>query len=133
MKKKLSLFSLSAVLACGIFTFSNNVYAITLLKELKDDSYSTEVLTVLDSQGVSYLTTEENLRTPTGLPIYKTELYYANLDELRQQPEFFEFKKDVEGHLYKGTLELYQAEIENDGSWKAMYSGVISRVESSNE
>lgn len=133
MKKKLSLFSLSAVLACGIFTFSNNVYAITLLKELKDDSYSTEVLTVLDSQGVSYLTTEENLRTPTGLPIYKTEVYYANLDELRQQPEFFEFKKDVEGHLYKGTLELYQAEIENDGSWKAMYSGVISRVESSNE
>ncbi|WP_339176273.1 hypothetical protein MKY51_07535 [Solibacillus sp. FSL R5-0691] len=133
MKKKLSLFLLSAVVACGIFTFSNNVYAITQLKELKDDSYSTEVLTVLDSQGVSYLTTEENLRTPTGLPIYKTELYYANLDELRQQPEFFEFKKDVEGHLYKGTLELYQAEIENDGSWKAMYSGVISRVESSNE
>lgn len=133
MKKKLSLFSLSAVVACGIFTFSNNVYAIKLLKELKDDSYSTEVLTVLDAQGVSYLTTEENLRTPTGLPIYKTELYYANLDELRQQPEFFEFRKDVEGHLYKGTLELYQAEIENDGSWKAMYSGVISRVESSNE
>ena len=133
MKKKLSLLLLSAVVACGIFTFSNNVYAITQLKELKDDSYSTEVLTVLDSQGVSYLTTEENLHTPSGLPIYKTEVYYANLDELRQQPEFFEFKKDVAGHLYKGTLELYQTEIEDDGSWKAMYSGVISRVESSNE
>ncbi|WP_339199129.1 hypothetical protein MKY27_07525 [Solibacillus sp. FSL R5-0449] len=133
MKKKLSLLLLSAVVACGIFTFSNNVYAITQLKELKDDSYSTEVLTVLDAQGVSYLTTEENLHTPSGLPIYKTEVYYANLDELRQQPEFFEFKKDVEGHLYKGTLELYQAEIENDGSWKAIYSGVISKVESSNE
>ena len=133
MKKRLSLLLLSAVVACGIFTFSNNVYAITQLKELKDDSYSTEVLTVLDSQGVSYLTTEENLHTPSGLPIYKTEVYYANLDELRQQPEFFEFKKDVEGHLYKGTLELYQAEIENDGSWKAIYSGVISKVESSNE
>lgn len=135
MKKKLSLFLLSAVLACGIFTFSNNVYAVTQLKELKDDNYSTEVqtLTVLDSQGVSYLTTEEDLHTPSGLPIYKTEVYYANLDELRQQPEFFEFKKDVEGHLYKGILELYQAEIEDDGSWKAMYSGVISRVESSNE
>ena len=133
MKKKLSLFFLSAVLACVIFTFSNNVYAVTQLKELKDDNYSTEVLTVLDSQGVSYLTTEEDLHTPSGLPIYKTEVYYANLDELRQQPEFFEFRKDVEGHLYKGTLELYQAEIENEGSWKAMYSGVISRVESSNE
>ena len=133
MKKKLSLFFLSAVMACGIFTFSNNVYAITQLKELKDDNYSTEVLTVLDSKGVSYLTTEEDLHTPSGLPIYKTEVYYANLDELRQQPEFFEFKKDVEGHLYKGTLEIYQAEIENDGSWKAMYSGVISKVESSNE
>jgi len=133
VKKKLSLFFLSAVMACGIFTFSNNVYAITQLKELKDDNYSTEVLTVLDSKGVSYLTTEEDLHTPSGLPIYKTEVYYANLDELRQQPEFFEFKKDVEGHLYKGTLEIYQAEIENDGSWKAMYSGVISKVESSNE
>ena len=132
MKKKLSLFLLLAVLACGIFTFSNNSYAVTQVKELKDDYYSTEVL-VLDFQGISYLTTKEYLHTPSGLPIYKTEVFYKDFQELQQQPESFEITKDVEGHLYKGTLNLYLAEIEDDGSWKAMYSGVISKVESSNE
>ena len=135
MKKKLSIFLLLAVLACGIFTFSNNSYAVTQVKELKDDYHSTEVqtLTVLDSQGVSYLTTEEYLHTPSGSPIYKTELFYTDFHELQQQPDFFEFTKDFEGHLYKGTLKLYRADKEDDGSWKAMYSGVISRVEPSNE
>ena len=134
MKKKLSIFLLLAVLACGIFTFSNNSYAVTQERELKDDYYSTEVqtLTVLDSQGVSYLITEEYLHTPSGLPIYKTEAFYADFHELKEH-EFIEFTKDVEGHLYKGTLKLYQADKEDDGSWKAMYSGIASKVESSNE
>lgn len=132
MKKKLSIFLLLAVLACGIFTFSNNSYAVTQLKELKDDYYSTEVqtLTALDSQGVSYLTTGEYLHTPSGLPIYKTKLFYADYHEA---PEFIEFTKDVEGHLYKGTLKLYRAEKQEDDSWKAMYSGVISTVDVSNK
>ncbi|MEK4385712.1 hypothetical protein MKZ25_07870 [Solibacillus sp. FSL W7-1464] len=134
MKKKLRVFFLLAVLICGIFTFSNNSYAVTQEIELKDDYFSTEVqtLTVSDFQGISYLTTKEYLHTPSGLPIYKTELFYTDLHELQQQPEFFEFTKDIEGHLYKGTLELYRAEKEGD-MWKAMYSGVITRVESSNE
>ncbi|MEI4771887.1 hypothetical protein WAX74_20000 [Psychrobacillus sp. FJAT-51614] len=95
----------------------------------KEEVVSVTPLTVLDSQGVSYLTTEEYLQTPSGLPIYKTELFYTDLDELQQQPDFFEFTKDVEGHLYKGTLKLYRADKQDDDSWKAMYSGIISRVE----
>ncbi|ATP42152.1 hypothetical protein CSE16_20235 [Solibacillus sp. R5-41] len=128
MKKKLSIFLLLTILVCGIFSFSNSSYAVTQVKELKDDYHSTEVQTetILDFQGISYLTTKEYLHTPSGLPIYKTEVYYADFHEVKQQPEFFEFTKDVEGHLYKGTLELYQAEMEDDGRWKAMYSGVIS-------
>jgi len=131
MKKKLSIFLLLTTLVCGIFSFSNNSYAVTQEKELNDVFHSREVqtLTVLDSQGVSYLTTEEYLQTPSGLPIYKTELFYTDLHELQQQPDFFEFTKDVEGHLYKGTLKLYRADRQDDDSWKAMYSGVISRVE----
>lgn len=134
MKKKLSIFLLLAVLACGILAFSNNSYAVTQVKELKDDYHSTEVqtLTVLDSKGVSYLTTEEYLHTPSGLPIYKTEVIYADFHEV-QEHEFIEFTKEIDGHLYKGTLRLYRAVKQDDGSWKAMYSGVISRVESSNE
>lgn len=133
MKKKLSIFSLLAVLACGIFTFPNNSYAVTQVKELKDDYHSTEVqtLTVLDSQGVSYLTTEEYLHTPSGLPIYKTEVYYSDFQELKEN-EFIEFEKNINGQLYKGTLELYRADKEAD-SWKAMYSGVISTVDVSKE
>ncbi|WP_274307462.1 hypothetical protein [Solibacillus daqui] len=104
--------------------------AVKNLLEIIPDEFQTE--TVLDFQGVSYLTTKEYLHTPSGLPIYKTEVFYTDFDELQQQPDFFEFTKDVEGHLYKGTLKLYRAEKEGD-SWKAMYSGVISRVESSNE
>lgn len=130
MKKKLR-FLLLTTLVCGIFLFSNNSYAVTQKKELNDVFHSREVqtLTVLDSQGVSYLTTEEYLQTPSGLPIYKTELFYTDLDELQQQPDFFEFTKDVEGHLYKGTLKLYRTDKQDDDSWKAMYSGVIFRVE----
>ncbi|WP_394189587.1 hypothetical protein [Paenisporosarcina quisquiliarum] len=101
----------------------------TLPDTNKEEVVSVTPLTVLDSQGVSYLTTEEYLQTPSGLPIYKTELFYTDLDELQQQPEFFEFTKNVEGRLYKGTLKLYQADKQDDDSWKAMYSGVISRVE----
>ena len=129
MKKKLR-FLLLTTLVCGIFSFSNNSYAVTQEKELNDVFHSREVqtLTVLDSQGVSYLTTEEYLQTPSGLPIYKTELFYANFNELKKH-EFIEFTKDVEGHLYKGTLKLYRADRQDDDSWKAMYSGVISRVE----
>jgi hypothetical protein len=129
MKKKLR-FLLLTTLVCGIFSFSNNSYAVTQEKELNDVFHSREVqtLTVLDSQGVSYLTTEEYLQTPSGLPIYKTELIYTDFHELKQH-EFIEFTKDVEGHLYKGTLKLYRADRQDDDSWKAMYSGVISRVE----
>lgn len=87
--------------------------------------------TVLDFQGVSYLTTKEYLHTPSGFPIYKTEVLYADFQEV-QEHEFIEFTKDVEGHLYKGTLKLYQAEKDIAG-WKAMYSGIISKVGSSNE
>ena len=135
MKKKLSVFLLLTILACGIFSFSNNSYAVTQEKELIDGFHSTEFQTetILDFQGISYLTTKEYLHTPSGLPIYKTEVYYADLHELQQQPDFFEFTKDVEGHLYKGTLKLYRTDKEEDDSWKAMYSGVISRVGSSNE
>lgn len=104
--------------------------AIKNLLEIIPEEFQTEI--VLDFQGVSYLTTKEYLHTPSGLPIYKTELFYTDFDELQKQPDFFEFTKDVEGHLYKGTLKLYRAEKEDD-SWKAMYSGVISRVDSSNE
>jgi hypothetical protein len=129
MKKKLR-FLLLTTLVCGIFSFSNNSYAVTQEKELNDVFHSREVqtLTVLDSQGVSYLTTEEYLQTPSGLPIYKTELIYTDFHELKQH-EFIEFTKDVEGHLYKGTLKLYRADRQDDDSWKAIYSGVISRVE----
>ncbi|WP_186673980.1 hypothetical protein [Sporosarcina sp. BP05] len=129
MKKKLR-FLLLTTLVCGIFSFSNNSYAVTQEKELNDVFHSREVqtLTVLDSQGVSYLTTEEYLQTRSGLPIYKTELFYTDFHELKQH-EFIEFTKDVEGHLYKGTLKLYRADRQDDDSWKAMYSGVISRVE----
>ncbi len=104
--------------------------AIKNFLEIIPEEFQTE--TVLDFQGVSYLTTKEYLHTPSGLPIYKTEVFYANFHELQQQPGFFEFTKDVEGHLYKGTLKLYKTEKDIAG-WKAMYSGVISRVESSNE
>ncbi|QNK89592.1 hypothetical protein H7992_08030 [Sporosarcina sp. resist] len=123
MKKKLR-FLLLTTLVCGIFSFSNNSYAVTQEKELNDVFHSREVqtLTVLDSQGVSYLTTEEYLQTPSGLPIYKTELIYTDFHELKQH-EFIEFTKDVEGHLYKGTLKLYRADRQDDDSW------VISRVE----
>ena len=56
MKKKLSIFLLITTLVCGIFSFSNNSYAVTQEKELNDVFHSREVqpLTVLDSQGVSY-------------------------------------------------------------------------------
>lgn len=122
MKKKLSVFLTLTTLACGIFTFSNNSYAVTQMKELKDDNHSTggQTLTVLDSQDVSYLTTKE------------TEVIYANFHEV-QEHEFIGFTKEIDGHLYKGTLRLYRAVKQDDGSWKAMYSGAISRGESSNE
>lgn len=122
MKKKLSVFLLLTILACGIFTFSNNSYAVEQMKELKDYNHSTGVqtLTVLDSQDVSYLTTKE------------TEVIYADFHEV-QEHEFIEFTKEIDGHLYKGTLRLYRAVKQDDGSWKAMYSGAISRGESSNE
>ncbi|ATP39998.1 hypothetical protein CSE16_08010 [Solibacillus sp. R5-41] len=131
MKKKLSVFLLLTILACGIFSFSNNSYAVIQEKELIDGFNSTEFQTetILDFQGISYLTTKEYLHTPSGLPIYKTKLFYA--DHL-EAPEFIEFTKDVEGHLYKGTLELYQTE-KDIAAWKAMYRGIISKVESSNE
>lgn len=131
MKKKLSVFLLLTILACGIFSFSNNSYAVTQEKELIDGFHSTEFQTetILDFQGISYLTTKEYLHTPSGLPIYTTELFYADYHEVS---EFIEFTKDVEGHLYKGTLKLYQAE-KDIAAWRGMYSGIISKVESSNE
>ncbi|MER2120310.1 MAG: hypothetical protein ABS935_08585 [Solibacillus sp.] len=143
MKKKFSIFLLLAGLVCGIFSYTNNSYAVTQERELKEDQDTTisnslnsskrasstefQPLTVTDSKGVSYLTTEEYLRTPSGLPIYKTELLYSDFYEVQKQ-EFIEFTKKVEGHLYKGTLKLYRAEKSNDG-WKAMYSGIISTGE----
>lgn len=125
MKKKLSVFLLFTILACGVFTFSNNSYAVNQMKELKDDNYSTGVqtLTVLDSQDVSYLTTKET---------EVTEVIYADFHEV-QEHEFIEFTKEIDGHLYKGTLRLYRGVKQEDGSWKVTYSGVISKVESSNE
>ena len=131
LKKKLSIFLLITLLACGIFSFSNISYAVPQEKEFIDGFHSTEFQTetILDFQGISYLTTKEYLHTPSGLPIYKTKLFYADYLEI---PESIEFTKEVEGHLYKGTLKLYQTE-KDIAAWKALYSGIISKVESSNE
>ena len=68
VKKKLSVFLLLTILVCGIFTFSNNSYEVTQEIELKDDYHYTEFQTetILDFQGISYLTTKEYLHTPSG-------------------------------------------------------------------